>query len=215
MGIAFFDMDKTLLSTSSGVLYIQYLWQRRLINMSELVSVLVISTQYALNFLNFPKAMARMSRSIKGGDAVATKALCDQWFLDQMVHYIAPKAVERLRQHEQRSDAVILLSASTQFAVEPVARHLNIPYRCTELEIKDNRFTGNVVGMHCYAEGKCYWAERIAKEHNVSLAECTFYSDSYSDHSLLESVGHPVVVNPDRKLRGLAQLKDWPVELFY
>ena len=215
MGIAFFDMDKTLLSTSSGVLYLQYLWQHRLINMSEMVSVLVISTQYSLNFLNFPKAMARMSRSIKGGDAAATKALCDQWFLDQMVHYIAPKAVERLRQHEQRGDAVILLSASTQFAVEPVARHLNIPYRCTELEIKDNRFTGNVVGMHCYAEGKCYWAERIAQEHDVPLAECTFYSDSYSDHSLLERVGHPVAVNPDRKLRALAQRKNWPVELFY
>src|SRR5262245_578381 len=129
MGIAFFDMDKTLLRASSGMLYVQYLWQHRLISMGEMISVLVISTQYTLNFLNFPKAMARMSRSIKGGDAAATKVLCDKWFEEQMVHYIAPKAVQRVREHEQRGDVALLLSASTQFAVEPVAHHLSVPYR--------------------------------------------------------------------------------------
>jgi HAD superfamily hydrolase (TIGR01490 family) len=215
MGIAFFDMDKTLLSKSSGLLYVRYLWQRRLINMSEMMSVLVISTQYSLNFLNFPKAMARMSRSIKGGDAAATKALCDMWFKESLIHYIAPHAVERLREHEQRGDVPILLSASTQFAVEPVARYLHIPYRCTELEIRDNRFTGNVVDMHCYGEGKRYWGERLAQERGVPLSKCTFYSDSYSDRSLMEIVGHPVAINPDRKLAALAQLKGWQIEQFY
>jgi putative phosphoserine phosphatase/1-acylglycerol-3-phosphate O-acyltransferase len=215
MAIAFFDMDKTLLSTSSGKLYVQYLWRRRLISTSEMVSVLVISTQYSLNFLNFPKAMARMSRSIKGGDAATTKAMCDQWFEEYLINYIAPRAVERLREHEQQGDIAILLSASTQFAVEPVARHLSVPYYCTELEIVDNRFTGDVVGMHCYAEGKRFWAERIAHERGVSLQDCTFYTDSYSDHALMEVVGHPVAINPDRKLRALAQLKGWPIERFY
>lgn len=215
MGIAFFDMDKTLLSASSGVLYVRYLLGQRKINPAEIVSVLVISTQYSLNFLNYPKAIARMSRVIRGGDAAATKALCDQWFQECLIRYVAPRAVERLRQHEQHGDIVYLLSASTQFSVEPVARYLNVPYCCTQLEIIDNRFTGNVVGMHCYAEGKRYWGEQLAQRHNIPLQDCTFYSDSISDHALMDIVGHPVAINPDRKLAALARLKDWPVETFY
>jgi putative phosphoserine phosphatase / 1-acylglycerol-3-phosphate O-acyltransferase len=215
LAIAFFDMDKTLLSKSSGVLYVRYLLGQRKINPAEIVSVFVISTQYSLNLLNYPKAIARMSRIIRGGNASATKALCDQWFQESLIRYIAPKAVDRLRQHEQRGDLVYLLSASTQFAVGPVARYLNIPYGCTELEIANNRFTGNVVGMHCYAEGKRYWGEQIAQRHNLSLHDCTFYSDSISDRALMEVVGHPVAINPDSKLADLARSKSWPIEAFY
>ena len=215
MAIAFFDMDKTLLSASSGFLYVRYLLSRRKINAREMASVLLISTQYSLNFLNFPKAMARMSRIIKGGDATAARVLSDEWFRDCLVRYIAPKAVERIRRHEQRGDIVYLLSASTQFAVAPVANHLGIPFACTKLEIVHNRFTGNVVDMHCYAEGKCYWAERITRQHKVLLQDCTFYSDSYSDHALMELIGHPVAINPDRKLAALARQNGWPVEFFY
>ncbi|HEY3341549.1 MAG TPA: HAD family hydrolase [Anaerolineae bacterium] len=215
MAIAFFDMDKTLLCKSSGVLYVRYLLGQRKINPAEIASVLVISTQYSLNFLNYPKAIARMSRVIRGGNASATKTLCDQWFRECLIRYIAPRAVERLRQHEQRGDLVYLLSASTQFAVEPVARHLQIPFGCTELEIVNNHFTGNVVGMHCYAEGKRYWGEQIAQQHNVPLQNCTFYSDSISDRALMEVVGHPVAINPDRKLADLARSKGWAIESFY
>ncbi|HEY3291047.1 MAG TPA: HAD-IB family hydrolase [Anaerolineae bacterium] len=215
MGIAFFDMDRTLLTRSSGLLYVRYLIGRGLISPEEIVNVMIITMQYSLNLLNFPKAMARMSKSVKGGDAAATKTMCDMWFTRSLIHYIAPQAVARLREHERRGDVAILLSASTQFAVEPVARHLNVPYCCTQLEIVDNHFTGNVVGMHCYAEGKQYWGERIAQERHTSLADCTFYSDSFSDHFLMDVVGHPVAVNADRKLTLHARARNWPMERFY
>lgn len=215
MGIAFFDMDKTLLSVSSGMNYAQYLWRRSRISLREMVNVLLISAEYSLGVLDFPRAMARMSLSVRDGNATETRALCDQWFADELKRYIAPRAVARLREHQQRGDLVYLLSASTQFAVEPVARHLDIPYCSTELEIVNDRFTGGIVGPPCYAEGKRYWGEQIARQHNVPLAECTFYTDSYSDRSFLEVVGKPVAVNPDLRLRWLAQQRGWPIERFY
>ncbi len=215
MGIAFFDMDKTLLSVSSGMNYVQYLWRRQRISLRETVNVFLISAEYSLGVLDFPRAMARMSRSVRGGDAAATRALCEQWFMDDLKRHIAPRAVARLREHQQRGDVVYLLSASTQFAVEPVARHLGIPYRSTELEVVNNRFTGGIVGPPCYAEGKRYWGEQIARQHNTPLAECTFYTDSYSDRSFMEVVGKPVAVNPDLRLRRLAQQRGWPIEQFY
>ncbi len=215
MGIAFFDMDKTLLSVSSGMNYVQYLWRRRRISLREVINVLLISAEYSLGVLDFPRAMARMSRSVRGGNAVAIKALCEQWFVDDLKCHIAPRAVARLREHQQRGDLVYLLSASTQFAVEPVARYLDIPYRSTELEVVNNRLTGGIVGPPCYAEGKRYWGEEIARQHNTPLAACAFYTDSYSDRSFMEAVGRPVAVNPDVRLRRLAQQRGWPIEQFY
>lgn len=215
MGITFFDMDKTLLSKSSGTLYVSYLWQRRMISPIEFASVMFVAAQYRLNVLDFPKAMARLSKSIRDGDAAETKRLCDIWVEEDVLRYIAPKALDRLRKHEAEGEYVLLLSASTQFAVEPVARYLNIPYRCTEVEIVNGKFTGDIVGESCYGDGKRYWGERIAAERNVPLSECTFYTDSFSDRALLDVVGHPIVVNPDRQLRRYAEHKRWPIETFY
>lgn len=208
-------MDKTLLRKSSGVEYVKYLAKRRQISPRELVGVLLISAQYTFNLLDFPKAMARLSRRVRGGDAVATKALCDRWFAEELVREIAPKAVERARLHAGQGDDVIVLSASTQFAVEPVASHLGLEYRCTELEVVDDRLTGAVVGEPCYGEGKLIWARRLAAARMIDLSACTFYTDSYSDRALLEAVGRPVAVNPDPKLLALARSRGWQIERFY
>jgi HAD superfamily hydrolase (TIGR01490 family) len=176
---------------------------------------MLVSAQYSLNVLNFPKAMARLSTAIKGGDAAATKRMCDRWVEEDVLQYIAPQALRRLREHERAGDAVFILSASTQFAVEPVARHLNVPFRCTELEIVGGKFTGAIVGESCFGEGKCYWGKRIAAERSVPLSQCAFYTDSYSDRALLEAVGTPVAVNPDFMLRRLASERGWRIERFF
>lgn len=215
MPIAFFDMDKTLLSRSSGTLYVQYLWRQRLITARELLSVMAVSAQYAFNTLDFPKAMARLSTAVKGGDAAETRRMCNRWVEEDVLRYIAPAALARLRQHERAGDYVLILSASTQFAVEPVARHLRVPYRCTELEIANGKLTGGVVGEPCYGAGKLHWATRIAAERGEALAHCTFYTDSFSDRALLDAVGTPVAVNPDLALRRYAEHRGWRIVRFY
>jgi putative phosphoserine phosphatase/1-acylglycerol-3-phosphate O-acyltransferase len=215
MAIAFFDMDRTLLSRSSGALYVQYLWRRRMISVRELIGVMVVSAQYALNTLDFTKAMAKLSTAVRGGDAAEIKRMCDQWVEEDVLGYIAPAALTRLREHERAGDYVLILSASTQFAVEPVARYLKVPYRCTELEIENGKFTGRLVGEPCFGAGKLHWATRIAAERGATLKECTFYTDSYSDRALLDAVGKPMATNPDFLLRRYARQKGWPIVRFY
>jgi len=216
MPIAFFDMDYTLLRKSSSNLYVQYLARRRMISLREAVGVMVVTLKYSLNVLDFPKATSQLSRYIRGGDAAATKALCDDWVRNEVVNYIAPKALARLREHEQRGDAVVLISASTQFVVKPMADYLGIEYSCTELEIAPTgKFSGRIVDAACYGDGKRIWGERIAARKGAPLAECWFYTDSYSDRPLMDAVGHPVAINPDSKLRAYAASKGWPIENFY
>ena len=121
----------------------------------------------------------------------------------------------RAREHQSQGDVVVLLSASTQYAVRPVAEHLGIEYGCTELEIADGALTGGLVGEPCYGEGKLIWGRRIAERHGFALDECWFYTDSASDLPLAEVIGHPVAVNPDAKLKTVARKRGWPIERFY
>ena len=51
----------------------------------------------------------------------------------------------------------------------------------------------------------------LAEREGYDLAECTAYSDSHTDLPFLEVVGHPVAVNPDRRLRRIAQERGWPI----
>ena len=61
---------------------------------------------------------------------------------------------------------------------------------------------------------KLGYAEAYARARGVSLADCWFYTDSYSDLPVLERIGHPVVVNPDPRLRREAERRGWPVEFW-
>lgn len=216
MNIAFFDLDYTLVSKSTSTLYIKYLLRRRMISLREFFYITWVTAQYKLNVMDFPKTTVHLSRNLRGGNAAATQKLCEQFVKDDVLPHITPKGLARLREHQAKGDYVLLLSASTQFVVQPVADHLNIPCRFTELEIgNDGTFTGGIVGPAAYAEGKRYWGERIAKEQGVPLDDCWFYTDSYSDSPLMDIVGHPIAINPDRKLNAYAQKKGWPVEYFY
>jgi HAD superfamily hydrolase (TIGR01490 family) len=215
MKLIFFDMDKTLLSKSSGTLLVKYLFKKRMITLSEVIATIRVSVDYSLNRLDFPKTIARLSTSIRGGSAEHMQKICDKWVVDDVLQYIAPRALARLREHQAFGDLVYLLSASSQFAVKPVAEFVGVPCRYTELEIVDGRFTGGILDVDCFGEGKRIWGERIAASHGVPLADCTLYTDSYSDRPLLDVIGTPVPVNPDRKLLRYAGERGWGVQYFY
>jgi len=215
MNIAFFDMDKTLLSRSSTTLYLQYMWRNNMLSVREILTAVWVSVGYGLKLVDFPRVVALLSRSFRDGDAKETRLLADRWVREDVLQYIAPRAVERIRAHQDAGDEVWLLSAATQFAVVPVARHLGVECRYTELEVVSERITGRIVGEACYGSGKVTWAECIARERGADLADCMFYTDSISDRPLLERVRHPVAVNPDSRLERLARVRGWVVERFY
>ncbi len=84
---------------------------------------------------------------------------------------------------------------------------------CNRFEVDDSgAHTGRPVGTLCFGAGKLGYAEAYARDRGVSLADCWFYTDSFSDLPVLERVGHPVVVNPDPRLRREAERRGWPVE---
>jgi len=77
----------------------------------------------------------------------------------------------------------------------------------------EGRYTGRTE-LYCYGPDKVVAIEQAAKRDNVDLAASYAYSDSASDLPMLEAVGHPVVVNPDRELLRAAKERGWEVVRF-
>jgi phosphoserine phosphatase len=104
-----------------------------------------------------------------------------------------------------------VVSATLQEIVEAIAEDLGFDGALgTICEVRDGRYTGRAVRA-LHAEGKAACLRELADREGFELSECTAYSDSHTDLPFLEAVGHPVAVNPDRKLRAIADDRGWPV----
>jgi len=213
--IAFFDMDYTTLDASSGLLYVKYLRQQKRIGRRVLLRIAWWTLLYKVSAIDVNSAVPKLLSYAEHQSASRMMAESYVWFEQTLKDHLAPRALEKIAFHRQQDQRVVLISASTQFAVQPVAEHLHVDFLCTRLIADDDQLTGQVVDPPCYGRGKVVWAQRYADEHGASLADAYLYTDSHSDRPLLEAVGHPVVVNPDARLRRLARQRGWPIEMFY
>ena len=213
--IAFFDMDYTLLDTSSGLLYVQYLRRTGQIGRRVLARVGWWTLLYKLTLIDMSRAMPKMLAYAKNANASAMMAQSRQWFNDLVIDHLSPIGLAKIRDHQQQGHLVVVISASTQFAVQPVAEHLGLEFLCTRLAVEGDRVTGEIVSPPCYGTGKIRWAQQLADQHGIPIERSYFYTDSLSDLPLLEIVQHPVAVNPDPRLKRLAVRRGWPIERFY
>jgi HAD superfamily hydrolase (TIGR01490 family) len=214
---ALFDLDRTLLDASSGQLYARYLFRHGRMGRGELVRVLWWGLLSSLGLLDMQDLIPRLLAGAAGDDEQEMRALCDRWFAEDVVPHLTERGQQRIGEHREQGHVLALVSASTQYVVEPMAAYLGFPgqFVCTHLVSEDGHLTGKILPPACYGPGKVVWAERFAAEHGVGLSASYFYTDSISDLPLLERVGHPVAVNPDPRLARLARKRGWPIERFY
>lgn len=214
---AFFDMDYTLLAGSSGLLYLRWLRQTGQLTARQWAGIMRLVGQYTFGRIDFPRMLARLLLQVAGASEDEAWRMTGEWFNASLKNYIADKARERVAWHQAQGHQVAIISAATPYVVRHVAGVLGLDgaYLATRLEVVEGRFTGNVVEPACYGAGKRILAEVYAFEHGIDLGQSYFYSDSHQDLPLLLAVGHPVAVNPNRKLARIAQERGWPVVSFY
>jgi HAD superfamily hydrolase (TIGR01490 family) len=121
------------------------------------------------------------------------------------------ESLKLVEQHRGRGEPVYIVSATLQEIVETIADDLGFDGALgTVCEVKDGVYTGKAVrALHADAKGTC--VRELAAREGYDLAASTAYSDSHTDLPFLETVGHPVAVNPDRALRRIAAERSWPV----
>ncbi|MCX6031678.1 MAG: HAD-IB family hydrolase [Chloroflexi bacterium] len=212
---AFFDMDYTVLRGSSGMLYLRYLLQTRRLTWPHWAGIVSQIGLYAVGISDFPHVMGRLMAQVNRYGETEAWQISAEWFEAMLRHYITDRARERIAWHRQQDHRPVLISAATPYAVKPVAEALGLgdAYLATTLEVTGGRFTGRLDEV-CYGSGKVVMAREYAAAHGLNLDRSYFYSDSHEDLPLLEAVGHPVAVNPNRRLARVAAERSWPVMRF-
>jgi len=213
--IALFDLDNTILVGTSGVLYLRYLLRTPEAKWSKKLSASLQAARYRFALLDYVAVSVKMVQSVSNSSEEAARQVYQHFFDEVLAGRIAPRAAARIAEHQAQGHRVAILSAATNYVVEPVAAALGLEdVLCTRLEVVDGLFTGRVVEPACYGPGKVFYAREYAREHGSDLSSAYFYSDSDVDLPLLELVGHPVAVNPDRRLTRVARERGWPIEMF-
>ena len=136
-------------------------------------------------------------------------------FVERIKNEIYADARARIRNLKALGEDIALVSASVDVVIRPLADYLGLSHVvCTSIEFEDGVATGRSRNPVCFGEEKRRQALAFLESQGVEPEHCSFYSDSYHDLPLLASVGSPVVVNPDVRLRRAALNNDWPILTF-
>ncbi|MFD6197793.1 HAD-IB family hydrolase [Mycobacteroides salmoniphilum] len=214
---AFFDLDKTVIAKSSTLAFSKPFFDQGLINRRA-----VLKSSYAQFFFLLSGAdhdqMDRMRTHITnmctGWDVEQVKAIVAETLHDIVDPLVFAEAADLIADHKLCGRDVVVVSASGEEIVAPIARALGATHAmATRMVVENGKYTGDVA-FYCYGEGKVAAIEELAKREGYPLEHCYAYSDSITDLPMLESVGHPTAVNPDRALRKESMARGWPVLTF-
>ncbi|SDK31875.1 HAD-superfamily subfamily IB hydrolase, TIGR01490 [Actinopolyspora mzabensis] len=216
-GAAFFDLDRTIIARSSTLAFSKPFFREGLINRRAVLKSTYAQFMFMLAGADSDQ-MERMRQHLTslcaGWDVEQVDAIVDETLHDIVDPLVYREATQLISEHRAEDDDVVVLSASGEEVVAPVARLLGVTnWASSRMRIEDGRYTGELE-FYCTGAEKARAAVEIAEREGYRLSECHAYSDSLTDLPLLELVGHPTVVNPDRGLRKEAAQRGWPALVF-
>ena len=217
MEAAFFDLDKTIVARSSPLALGRSFFREGLISRSFLLKSLYAQLMFQLMGADEEK-MERMrveaARLTTGWEVEKVRRVVNEVLEEVMTPLIYAEALELMHDHRAAGRLNVIVSSSPEEIVEPMARLLDVDlYIATKPEIEDGLYTGEL-DFYAYGPYKAEAIEKLAGEQGIDLGRSFAYTDSETDLPMLESVGNPVVVNPDKNLRRLAVDRGWTIEQF-
>lgn len=214
MGAAFFDLDKTVIAKSSTLAFGKPFYQGGLVNRRAVLKSTYAQFVYLIAGADADQ-MDRMRDYLKtlcaGWDVAQVKAIVDETLHDLIDPLVYDEAVSLIEEHKAAGRRVVIVSSSGEEVVEPIGVMVGADeVIATRMVVENGRYTGDIE-FYAYGPHKADAIREIAERHRWNLADCYAYSDSFTDLPMLEAVGHPVAVNPDKALRKVATERDWPV----
>jgi putative phosphoserine phosphatase/1-acylglycerol-3-phosphate O-acyltransferase len=210
---AVFDVDGTLIArTSMEQLFIRFLWRRGELDVREMAGTL----RGAVEALAAGRSPLTTNKGyLRGKNAARVRQLARECFETDIAGRLLPRAIERLRWHQQAGHFVLLLSGALDVLLEPLAEHFGVSARIgVELEAHDRCLSGRIAGLHPYGIVKADCLATIGRAANFDLKRSFAYANHHTDRFLLAMVGHPVAVNADAGLRRIAASRGWMIEEF-
>ncbi|MDG9702744.1 HAD family phosphatase [Streptomyces sp. DH37] len=214
---AFFDLDKTVIAKSSTLTFGKSFYQGGLINRRAALRTAYTQFVFLVGGADHDQ-MERMRAYLS--------ALCRGWNVQQVREIVAEtihelidpiiydEAASLIEEHHLAGRDVVIVSTSGAEVVEPIGELIGADrVVATRMVVEDGCFTGEVE-YYAYGPTKAEAVRELAESEGYDLSRCYAYSDSATDIPMLEAVGHPHAVNPDRTLRREAVARDWPILTF-
>ncbi|MGH3003096.1 MAG: HAD family hydrolase [Gaiellaceae bacterium] len=210
---AFFDLDRTLIHRSSALALAPSFRARGLISRLDLVRSAFWQVLFAARGAS-ARRVGRASedgmRILKGFSVDDMRRLVGDAMEPVLRPLVYSEPLRLVQHHRERGEKVYVVSATLQEIVEHIAGDLGFDGAIgSTCEIVGGAYTGRSLRA-AHGEGKARALRELAVEEQIDLSASTAYSDSYTDVPFLEAVGHPVAVNPDRRLRRIARVRGWP-----
>ena len=205
-----FDLDNTLLAGDSDRNWGIFLSEQQIVDSSYLDESERFYNNYYEGSLDIDGFLSFCLRPLVANDMSVLLGLRDQ-FIEEKIKPIVTKVGKDLidKAHSQGKE-VIIATATNDFVTRPIADIFDVSVLiATEFEIKDNAFTGRVVGAPCFRGGKLNKVTKWINDNNFDLSQASFYSDSFNDLPLLEKVRNPIIVDGDDKLREIGRSNNW------
>ncbi len=212
---AYFDVDGTLVRTNLLQPTVFYLanQQTPVQSAGRLLRAALRAPQMALAEMRDRRTFNELLYSTYEGISRDRLLLLSEECFDKVVRpALFANARSLVRRCRDEGQDVVLVSGALDFVLEHLVKYLGASALiANRLEFKANYATGRLLRPVVAGPEKARLIREHAKDNAYDLAECFAYSDSYSDVPMLSVVGHPAAVNPDGKLRRLAQAYGWPV----
>ncbi len=219
--LALFDLDHTLIPMDSdyewGVFTTALGWN----DAAEFTRRNdVFYSQYKAGTLDIHEYISFATLAIRHQGATKSIAGHEEYMRTVVQKAIKSEALALVQQHQAAGDLVVIVTATNEFVVGPIAQAFGVPELIAIKLARDpvsGWFTGEIEGTPSFREGKVTRVAQWLTERGLSwdTVQATFYSDSINDLPLLEKVAHPVATNPDDRLRAIAHARGWRIlELF-
>ncbi len=211
---AFFDLDKTIIARSSTLAFSHPLYAGGLLNRRAVLRSTYAHFMYLVAGADHQQ-MERMrdylSSMVAGWDVAQVREIVAETLVGIVEPMVYREAVALIAEHHAAGRDVVVVSTSGAELVDPIAGLLGADaVIATRMVEQGGRYTGEIA-FYAYGPNKAAAVRELAQQRGYDLDASYAYSDSFTDLPLLEAVGHPHAVNPDRALRREAAARSWPV----
>ncbi|MCW2608119.1 MAG: morphological differentiation-associated protein [Frankiales bacterium] len=214
---AFFDLDKTVIAKSSTLAFGRPFYRGGLVNRRAVLKSSFAQFVYLLQGAD-EDSMDKMRDYLKvlcaGWPVETVNAIVAETLHELIEPMVYAEAVALFDKHRAEGLDIVIVSSSGEEVVAPIGRMLGVDHVvATRMVVEDGKYTGDIA-FYAYGEGKAVAIRELAAERGYDLARCWAYSDSDTDRPMLELVGNPVAVNPDKALRRYAAEQGWRLREF-
>jgi HAD superfamily hydrolase (TIGR01490 family) len=214
---AFFDLDKTVIAKSSTLAFGRPFFHGGLINRRAVLKTAYAQFAFSLagaDAQQMERLRAQLTAMVTGWDTATVHEIVRETLHEIVDPLVYAEAADLIEEHRAAGREIVIVSSSGAEMVGPIGEMLGVDrVVATRMVTVEGKYTGEI-DFYAYGENKAVAIRQVAAEMGYDLADCWAYSDSLTDLPMLEVVGHPTAVNPDRGLRKAAVERGWPVLTF-